>query len=588
MLEEIKIKNFALIKDLSLRFTNGLNILTGETGAGKSIIIDALGAILGEKVTIGMIRSGEEKAIIEGSFILEPNTQAERLLEEMGVEVEGRFVNIRREFSIEGRSRSFINGVILPSSKIRDVGLLLVDIHGQNEHQAILKVQNHLNILDFMGTADQLWQKRNEFRDLFEKRSELLDLLAGLESSSQEKEAKVELLSFAIEEISSHRFVSGEEEELKTEARRLAGSEKLFAELKEAHSLLFGTEESSGAMLQMLTRLEKVLSNAVETDARLHPSLIQVQESLYRLEESARLVSDAIDQIEFSPQRLDEVEERLDALQKLYRKYKVGSISELLEYQQKAERELESISFSEEKIRKTREELESLVVKMTELGKELSSLRQKVARRLESEMNQELKDLMMENTRFEVVIQQVSVEDEADDSEEGGSKSQFLFEGNPVRIFRNGFDYVEYYIAAGSKEKPRPLRKIASGGEMSRLMLALKKLIIDKVEPQSMVFDEVDSGVGGKVAERIGRKLRALSRKGQTICITHLPQIAAMADIQFKVMKLIDSDQRTITTVKRLTSKERIEEIARMMSGEEITDVTRKHAEEMIALAFSG
>lgn len=576
MLEEIKIKNFALIKDLSIRFTSGLNILTGETGAGKSIIIDALGAILGEKVTTAMIRSGEEKAIVEGSFILEPNTEAEKLLDRMGVEVEGRYVNIRREFSSEGRGRSFINGVMLPSSKIRDVGLLLVDIHGQNEHQAILKVQNHLNILDFMGAGDDLWKKREVFENDHKKWQGLREKLKSLEINSQEREDRIELLNFAIDEIEESDFKSGEEEVLKSEAKRLAGSEKLFAELKEAYALFFGSEDESSGILDLLSKAEKVLSNAVETDDRLHPVFVQVQESYFRAQDAAKSISNHSDQIEFSPERLNEVEERLDALQKLYKKYKVVSINELNEYLAKARKELESINLGEENIKKTRDEIKRLETELTAQAVFLSKLRAKVALELEDLMNRELKDLVMENTRFQVHILQ----------QEDDEESPINVDGKKMKCYRHGMDYVEYYIAAGSNEKMRPLRKIASGGEMSRLMLALKKLIIEKVEPQSMVFDEVDSGVGGRVAERIGKKLKILSKSGQTICITHLPQIAAMADIQFKVMKVKDVDERVITTVKRLTRKERIVEIARMMSGEEITDVTLQHAQEMLDMAY--
>ncbi len=573
MLQEMKIKNFALIKEISIRFAHGLNILTGETGAGKSIIIDALSAILGEKMTVNFIRSGEDRSVIEGTFLLEPDTQAERLLDEMGIEVEGRIVVIRRELGRDGKGRSFINGVRLPTSKLKDVGNLLVDIHGQNEHQAILRVQNHLDILDLYGQNEGLMQQREKIKALYKKYTDLSQILKDLQANSHDKEMRAELLGHAVQELQEANILSGEEEELKSEARRLSGAEKLFSELSQAHQALNGAESEEENVMSMLGKAETFLQAGSETDDRLLPLVSQLQESLFQIQDVNQNLGQYLDKIEFSPQRLEEVESRLDLMSKLLIKYKAKDVQELLEYQKKAQRELDHINLSDEQIQNTRQDLRDLESEYSGQAEQLSEKRKSVAQILEQQVNLELKELVMENTLFRVQIDQIKDE-----------QSAIQYGTNTVRFASYGVDQVEFFIAAGAKEQLKPLRKIASGGEMSRIMLAIKKLIIDKVEPQSMVFDEVDAGVGGKVAERVGRKLKALSKGAQVICITHLPQIAAMADIQFFIAKDKDADGRMITQLKRLTKKEREQEIARMMSGEKITDLTLQHAREMIAM----
>jgi DNA repair protein RecN (Recombination protein N) len=299
-----------------------------------------------------------------------------------------------------------------------------------------------------------------------------------------------------------------------------------------------------------------------------------MQEIQYQLEDIGQTVRDNMEKIDFSPSRLEEVESRLDLISRLCKKYKVKDSAKLLEYKANAERELENINLSEEQIQKAKDDLARKQREYTEKAADLSNLRLEVARSLEQQMDEELADLAMERTRFHIKIEREEQED-----------SPVRIGGQGYKAFASGIDHVEFFIAAGEKETLRPLKKIASGGEMSRLMLSLKKIIIDKVEPQSMVFDEVDSGIGGKVAERVGQKLRGLSNKAQVVCITHLPQIAAMADIQFSVAKEEDEEGRVVTQLKRLTAKERQEEIARMLGGEKITELTREHAKELIELA---
>lgn len=570
MLEELKIKNFALIKDLSIKFTRGLNILTGETGAGKSIIIDALSAILGEKMTTRHIRSGEKKAVIEGSFLLEPNTMVEALLDNMGIEVEGRYLYIRRELVSDGRGRSFMNGNILPTSKLKEVGNLLVDIHGQNEHQAILKVHNHLLILDNFGIEKNLEKRRKTLSKIHENIIKFSEILANLELSSREKEEKKDYLIFSINEIKEAKLKPGEDEELAKEAKLLAGSEKLAEELHLVYNYFQGDEEQTG-ILANLDKTEKILSIARETDNDLQGSHSQVQEALYQLEDASSFIRLYLDSFDFSKERQEEVENRLDLISTLKKKYKAETVRQLLEYREKAGEELESINLSDKEINETKEKLNQSIQEYIKKGADLSNLRLEMATVLEGKMNEELKDLVMANTRFKINLRRTQ-----------DPESIIIINGQPLKFSKNGIDDIEFFISAGSEEVPRPLRKVASGGEMSRLMLALKKLIIDTAEPQSMIFDEVDAGIGGKVAERIGRKLKALSTKGQTICITHLPQIAALADIQFNVVKIVDDDKRVLTGIKRLTNKERVLEIARMMAGEQITDITIQHAKEML------
>lgn len=562
MLEELRIKNFVLIEDLTLKFGKGFNVLTGETGAGKSILIDALSGVLGEKMTTDMIRSGFDKAVLEGVFNIASASNVRTILEESGIDCDDDVLVLRRELFSSGKGRCFANATPIPINRLKEISDYLVDIHGQNEHQNIARIAKHREILDAFAGHQKLLEKIGE---LYQRLFSLKEALNSQMTDEREKARRIEYLSFAIEEITSARLSPQEEEDLKNESQILANAEKIFNDARLSSDLLKG----DGGILSSLKKVEQCLSSISKYDTNISDTLDGIRTSLYSLEDAASFLRNYTRGINFSPERVNEVESRLALIASLKKKYG-ATIQEILDYAEKSRRELEAISSSEERVETIKAEFQTAVREAKTVALELSESRKKSAAILESKVMSELKDLGMGGTSFRVSITR---ETSPDGDIEADSKKYVLYP--------HGIDRVEFLIAANQGEALKELRRVASGGEMSRIMLALKNVLLSSDIVESLVFDEVDAGIGGRTAETVGRKLKSLSKNRQVLVITHLPQIAAMSDIHFTVQKSA-SGNRTVTSVQRLDRNEKIKEIARMLSGEKITDITLKHAEEMV------
>ena len=568
MLNELRIKNFIIIEDLTIEFNRGLNILTGETGAGKSILIDALSGVLGEKMTTDMIRTGFEKATLDGVFDISAVPQVREVLDESGIECEEDILVLRRELYSSGRGRSFANSVQIPVTKLREISENLVDIHGQNEHQNILKTSRHRQLLDsFAGLQDHVQQ----VREIHERLSTLRNKLDSFEIDEKEKARRIEYNTFSINEIESAGLKPGEEVELKNESVLLFNAEKLFTEINNSSRLMSGDV----GIIQKLKLVEQSLSRVSQYDTEISNVLDSIKEAQYVLEDSSVFLRDYEKNIDYSPERINQVEERLSWIAGLKKKYG-DTIEEVLEFAENARKELDAISSNEEEMEKLKDEYLSSIREAKELALGLSDKRRAAADILEQKVMKELDDLGMTGTVFRVSIQK---ETSPDGEIESDNKRYVLYP--------HGLDKIEFMMSANEGEELRQLRRIASGGELSRIMLAIKNVILSADIVDSLIFDEVDAGIGGKTAEIVGRKLKVLSKDSQVLVVTHLPQIAAMSDCHFSVQKGRE-EERVTTQVKRLNRREKVREVARMLAGEKITDISLKHAEEMVQSSESG
>lgn len=565
MLLELKIKNFVLIEDLKIQFDKGLNILTGETGAGKSILIDALSGVLGERMTTDNIRSGYERATLEGVFNISGLQQVKSILEESGIDYDDDTLVIRRELYTTGKGRCFVNSTQIPVSKLKEISEYLVDIHGQNEHQNIVKVVKHRELLDSFAGLEDLVDRVREHHARLNMLQEKID---SFEIDEKEKARRIEYLQFAINEIESAALSPDEEQRLENESTILANAEKLFEEINTSSALMKG----DGGIIQNLKRVEQSLVSISKYDPEIANITEPVREAMYSLEDAAAFLRDYEKNIDFSPQRINEVEERLAVISRLKKKYG-NSIQEINDYAARAGDEMEAISSSDEEIGRLKEDYKKTLLDVKKIAFELSDKRKESARRLEDSVMKELKDLGMDGSVFRISIKR-----------EFSPDGQIEQDNKRYVLYPHGLDRIEFLLSANRGEDLKQLRRVASGGEMSRIMLALKKVILSADIVDSLIFDEVDAGIGGKIAEVVGRKLKSLSDKRQVLVITHLPQIAAMSDSHYTVSKE-NLNERITTIVKNLGKEERIKEIARMLAGERITDISMVHAREMIEQA---
>jgi DNA repair protein RecN (Recombination protein N) len=565
MLTELRIKNFVIIEDLSITFEKGLNILSGETGAGKSILIDAISGIIGEKMTVDMIRTGFEKSVIEGVFDICELPVVKEILNDSGIDCGDDTVLIRRELYASGKGRCFINSAPLPVQKVRDVAEYLIDIHGQNENQSIVNLAKHRELLDsFAGLASLV----SAVRVCYDNLSSIRQKLASFDIDEREKLRRIEFYTFALKEIDAASPNSSEEIELKKESVILSNAEKLFTGVNKSYDIFTG----DGGIFQGLREAAQSLSSVSEYDVEISNVLENINQALFSLEDASVTLRDYRNKADFSPERVNQVEERLSLIQTLKKKYG-DTIEEILSYAEKARKELNAITSGDEKVERLKADEKLAIDAAKKTALELSAKRSKAAALLEEKVVKELKDLGMEGMAFKVDIKQ---EQSTGGDIESGGKTYMLYP--------HGLDRVEFLISANTGEELKPLRKVASGGEMSRIMLALKNAILAADIVDTLIFDEVDSGVGGKTADIVGRKLKQLSKDRQVLLITHLPQIAAMSDSHYFIQKAKTGD-RVTTSVRQLNRKEKVREIARMLAGETITDLSLRHAEEMIANA---
>lgn len=559
MLKELWIRHFAIIEEIKITFDKGFHVITGETGAGKSILIDALGLVIGARASTEFVRHGEKKAEIEAVFELSDDHPARSLLTEWGMELEDEdILVIRREITSSGKSTCRINGRVVTLSMLKQLGAGLLDISGQHEHQSLLSSRLHLEWIDQFGGEDIL-STRSLYQKYFLEYRKLVEEREKLNLNQKEVNHRIDLLKFQLEEIDAASLTIGEDEELIQERNKLAHAEKLMHHTSKAYNHFYGEHGGLDQMQEALAHLEQIS----EIDEEVKSLVDTIQTAYYQLEEGAREVARYRDELEFDPERLYEVEERLHLIRHLKRKYG-DSIEEILNYRSEIQSELEKLEALEETTEHLDEQIKQVKEKMLEIAKELTAKRKQVASLLESRVEQELKDLNMASTVFHVA-----------------------FYPDPYRnleFHAHGLDEVEFLISPNPGEPLKPLTKIASGGELSRIMLALKCIFTDFSPVHTLVFDEIDTGVSGRAAQAIAEKIAVVSSKHQVLCVTHLPQVACMADHHFYIKKETSSDQ-TRTCVQKLDDSGRLMELARMLGGVEVTETTLEHAEEMIRLA---
>ena len=557
MLAEIYIENFAIIDTLHVQFSHGLNIVTGETGAGKSIMVDALMVALGGRAYNEFIRTGAEKSVVEALFTLDQAQEVKAKAIEFGVldeEQPETELLIRREISRTGRNRILINGHPATNAMVAELGNLLVDIHGQHEHQSILNPDYHVELLDFYG---KLFPLRDQIAALYRQFKKTERELQELRVHSRERMQHLDLLRFQQQEIKKAKLRPGEDDELLHERKILDGAEQLTSGANVVYDMLY---QEHGAILERLGEVVRRMEELVKIDSTLEPHLKTCEAVQYQLEDVAFAIRDYARSIEFDPFRLEQVEKRLDEINKLKRKYG-NSIEDILKFYGQIEQEIQAFDQRETRIEDLEKEYVTYRKQLQELSEELSGERKKAAKDFEQLVMEELSALGMEKPRFSVDFKQAGTE-----------KHPFT---------AKGIDKIEFLIAPNPGEPLKPLSRIASGGEISRIMLALKTLLGMADRIPTMVFDEIDTGIGGKIAEIVGKKLEQISDVHQVVCITHLPQIASKGATHFHVEKIAEED-RTITTIRALRPKERLEEIARMLGGETITRTTLQHAKEML------
>jgi DNA repair protein RecN (Recombination protein N) len=561
LLTELSIRNFAIIEALSISFEKGLTVLTGETGAGKSIIIDAVHLLVGGRGSAEFIRHGETKAEIEGLFELdEEKHPVYAKAAEFGIDVSDRMIVLRRDMSLSGKSVCRVNGKLVTIAVLREIGRTLIDIHGQHEHQELMDERLHLPLLDQFG-GEKISSALAEYNDLYRKYDAAVKQLKNLSQNEQQMVHRLDLIQFQFEEIQNAALRLQEDEELAEERKKINNFEKIHEALQTSYMALSGEQRG----LDWLSVAMNGLEEAASLDDSVKETSETVSNSFFILEDAVSAIRDSLDSLEYDTERLDFIESRLNEINQLKRKYG-KSIDDILEYAAKIEEEIETLQNRETHIAKLEKQISSIKADLWLEGKNLSELRQKFSRQLTKKIQQELKELYMEKTVFEAHFHKTahSVNDPAE--QDFGVK---------------GMDVMEFYISTNPGEPLKPLSKIASGGELSRIMLALKSIFSKHQGITSIIFDEVDTGVSGRVAQAIAEKIYKVAVDSQVLCISHLPQVAAMADTHLFIAKNIKAG-RTNTSVQPLCKEDKVKEIGRMISGVEITDLTKQHAQELL------
>lgn len=559
MLTLLKIKNIALIDDLSVEFGSGLNLLTGETGSGKSIIVDSLGALTGTRVSNELIKEGESAAQIEGLFSIDVTGALAAVFDECGIDIDGseKELLVRRELTQSGRNRIFVNNQLVTQGALKQIGAFLVEIHGQGDQASLYDVSSHTAMLDaFAGNSKLLVDVADAYSSWLAVRSEL----ASLKKDESEKLQLIDILRFQVEEIKRVSPQPGEDDSLEEEKLRLNNVEKLSSLSDDAYKLLYDNDESTVSTLERAARKIAELS---EFDAAFREFDDGLRSAQAVIEELAITTRDFRSRLEFSPERLNEIEERLAELTRLRRKYG-ESIDAVLEHLRTSEERLQNIETAEFREEELRRELEERETRYIDTSQKLHDARIVAGKRLSTAVENDLRSVALEKAKFEVRV-----------------------DADPSLFTESGFDRIEFYFSANPGESPKPLAKVASGGETSRLMLILKTAARSVEAQKSTVFDEIDIGIGGRVAEAVGWKLKNLSSDQQVLCVTHQPQIASLADRHFVVEKEM-SGKRTSISIRELSPAAKVEEIARMLAGELITEAARENARTMIASGIGG
>jgi DNA repair protein RecN (Recombination protein N) len=549
MLLELTLRNFTIIDELSVSFGEGLNVLTGETGAGKSIIVDAINLILGEKASADIVRSDKDEAQIEALFDIKGNINLREKLVSFGLESEGDELLIKRIISRTGRSRLFINGSIATFLILEQIVEGLIDIFSQHNHQTLLREENHLEVLDEFGGLKSLSRRVAE---IYQNATDVKKELGELERNLRNQIEREDFLRFQLREVDEARLLPDEDERLEEEKRKLANAERLYTTAQEAYEILYEGEE---AVSDILKRVRSQIEEAVRIDTTLVEVAKSIEKCIVEIQDAAFTLRDYVSDVRFDPDRLNSIENRLEEIKRLKRKYG-GTLIEIMERRKQIEEELGKMSVNEEKMEALKNNLNRLESDLQVRARELSVKRREAAEKLASMVEKELSGVGMKSGKFAVEFEERAI------SGSGCEKASFLFSANP-------------------DEKPKPLTKVASGGELSRIMLVLKETLARVEGGSVLIFDEADSGIGGAIAETVGRKIKNLSKKYQVICITHLPQVAKFADTHFRVTKTFKGD-KTKVHVKALSGNERVEELGRMIGGLKVTEKTIEAAREML------
>ena len=569
MLFQLNIKNMALIKELNIEFEEGLNVLTGETGAGKSIIIEAIDLILGSYAASDLIRSGEDSLVVEGLFLLAP--QEKELISNLNldaeiVDEEGNLL-IRREVNKKGRNKCWINQRLMNLSTLQEIGTFLVDLHGQHDHQSLLDPSKHIDLMDNLG-GDKIIKYRKELSDNYriwrEKSKKLFQLIRDREENLK----RIDFLKFQLEEIDKASLVKDEDKVLEEEEKVLRNAEKIIETMEKANFVLYEGGSEQVSVRDSLSEVSTDLGEISSLDRRIEKVRENLKEIGYQFEDIVNEIVKYKDEIELDSQKLKEVEGRLNLINNLKSKY--GSTVEgILQYRQKIYQELEDSDYSEDKVKKLKEEIDSLEIKISAISHHLNVNRRKIAKDLEEMVIIELEDLNMKKCQFKV-----SINNYEDDN-------GIEVEGKKYKVGPKGIDDIEFMISPNVGERLRPLARIVSGGEVSRIMLALKSILSEVDQVPTLIFDEIDSGVGARLGEVIAQKLRNLSKKRQVICVTHLPQIACRAGRHFYIEKYILNNQTGIKLIE-IRGEEQVKEIARMLDGSQMSKITIQHAQKML------
>lgn len=550
MLKELRIQNLAIIDSLTVNFQKGMNVLSGETGAGKSIIVDALGLALGDRAQSDLIKSGVKEAVVQAYFELDDYS----FLPDIGIDLsEGLF--LRRVLSAGGKSRAYINDSMVTIQTLSEVGKLLVDIQSQHEHQSLLTAEKQRTLLDSYG---RLQEDRKKVEALFGEMQSLQREHDALRSRRKDRAKQIDMLTFQINEINAAALKPQEKEELLEEKTLLGNASKLNELAEMSYALLYDAE---GSCTEKLSRVVASLREMLAFDKSIEDTLVMLEAAKPLVEDAAFSLRGYREKYECEPGRLEVVEERLDLIQRLEKKYGEG-IENILRYSTEASEELKGLETSDDRLLSVEKELAFKGKELLETAEVLSGRRKKSARKIKDLIEETLRDLAFGNARFSIAVTQ----------EKG--------ENGTYKINATGIDRIEFLFSANPGEALKPLAKIISGGELSRVMLALKSMLADVDSIPVLIFDEVDAGIGGKTAENVGRKLEVISKKHQILCITHLPQVASFGDFHLKIEKT-EQDNRVQVKVKELAGKERKDEIARMLSGK-ITDISLKHAGELL------
>ncbi len=559
MLEELRVQNFAIIEEVRLEFSQGFNVITGETGAGKSILIDAVEMLLGSKADSAYVRAGADRAVIEGMFALDEETHMlvtpillrENLIQDVN---EGRYVTLSREIRSNGRSSARINGITCSADLLREVGDAIVDIHGQSAHLSLFKPAEHVNLLD-------------RYADLLEVREALakvVDSLHGtrgeikrLEEDKAELQRRAERLRYEVDEIDAAELDPEEEVDLNAERNRLANSERLAELLSESVAFLSGDDDDGeGSAIDALMEVASRLAKLVQIDPRMQEDYSLAEEISTNAQELSINLSGFLDEVEYDPDRLNELEERLELIKRLKRRYNAETIAEVLAYADKVRDELEHIEHSEERLEELRAQEEKILRHIGDLCERIGKVRDVAGRALSKKVMRELRDLRMENTRFEVILERKE-----------DPNGAYARDGKRYKFDKTGMERVEFMMSANPGQPLRPLAKVASGGEAARIMLALKRVLTQADETPTLIFDEIDQGIGGRIGAIVGEKLWSLTKSHQVLCVTHLPQLASFGDQHFHVRKQVVKDN-TATVVTVLDEEQvRIEELAAMLGN---------------------